>query len=1007
MATVAGSKYKLYDINSSELFMASYQNFVESIQSKSLPCPSPPESYKTLSRQSPLKNFPSNFPAVKRIPRTRFVVDGFRSAGAFSVTYFLSHFHTDHYVGLNPHWGRGLIFCSEITARLLVECLKVSAAFVVPLGVGEMVRIDNCEVTLIDANHCPGAVQVLFRVYTEGGEIERYVHTGDMRYSPSMKLEPALCDFIGADAVFLDTTYCNPKFVFPSQTESVEYVANTIHKIINEESDGVDKYARKSSVLFLISAYVVGKEKILLAVSRRCNCLLHVDDRKLSILKCLDLVDTEVFTTDFTASNVHVIGWNVLGETWPYFRPNWGNMERIMHERGYSRVVGFVPTGWLYEVKRDSFPVRMKGSFEVHLVPYSEHSNYDELRDYVEFLRPKGIIPTVGLEGGGLDSKQAASMMKYFTNLVDETAQKRKFLKGFNRKAVAIGPNKNQEDVEEVSNNQDVREEARENSDYDERDMEMERDCQQGLNEVVGRMENDTAEAYELNLTAESTLADAIQKAKNVNVSCSKFESETTLGVVGTAVQMAPRAFFGKGARKKRHDSQLVSLPRVNLDPSSDVCSAPKGPMNPNDMGIREVPSIETSGTFAPFTGEDEHQVIGGAEAVGEMDETLEELKTCLPNWVTANQIKYLFTQSQGDIAAAVSEFYEHETEFREQVVANRCANSPGDEGAVADKYCVSIAAATSGQGSLSPATVENKVFKIGNANTRIPNQNSKSTIKNISRRRSAGSKHSDWSIDNKFKKKSRLSMESISNNCKQPAITNFFRKAGLDATSQPGITSPECAPKVAAGSQSGGLGIAFTFKDSKKLYGERLSKLLQVLDGTVSKEDALTLLDKAKGDVNVALDLYYTACGESLGKEAGRLGSSSGKCNPPLQTDSNPLHYNSGESTCYNIAEPGLLTTQKQSESSMVDTKACSVTLPLEKYNPVEHGELAPYLHLARTFDLVEQESGKLKTTVMLCNMFRSLLALSPEDVLPTVYLCTNRIAPDYENVSKEEFLS
>jgi len=31
---------------------------------------------------------------------------------------------------------------------------------------------------------------------------------------------------------------------------------------------------------------------------------------------------------------------------------------------------------------------------------------------------------------------------------------------------------------------------------------------------------------------------------------------------------------------------------------------------------------------------------------------------------------------------------------------------------------------------------------------------------------------------------------------------------------------------------------------------------------------------------------------------------------------------------------------------------------------------------------------------------MFRSLLALSPEDVLPAIYLCTNRIAPDYENV-------
>jgi hypothetical protein len=69
-----------------------------------------------------------------------------------------------------------------------------------------------------------------------------------------------------------------------------------------------------------------------------------------------------------------------------------------------------------------------------------------------------------------------------------------------------------------------------------------------------------------------------------------------------------------------------------------------------------------------------------------------------------------------------------------------------------------------------------------------------------------------------------------------------------------------------------------------------------------------------------------------------------------------------------------------------------------------VAQKESAPYLHLARTFDLVEQESGKLKTTVILCNMFRRLLALSPEHVLPAIYLCINRIAPDYENVGSEE---
>jgi hypothetical protein len=36
----------------------------------------------------------------------------------------------------------------------------------------------------------------------------------------------------------------------------------------------------------------------------------------------------------------------------------------------------------------------------------------------------------------------------------------------------------------------------------------------------------------------------------------------------------------------------------------------------------------------------------------------------------------------------------------------------------------------------------------------------------------------------------------------------------------------------------------------------------------------------------------------------------------------------------------------------------------------------------------------------IMYVQRFYSLLALSPEDVLPAVYLCTNKIAADHENV-------
>lgn len=45
--------------------------------------------------------------------------------------------------------------------------------------------------------------------------------------------------------------------------------------------------------------------------------------------------------------------------------------------------------------------------------------------------------------------------------------------------------------------------------------------------------------------------------------------------------------------------------------------------------------------------------------------------------------------------------------------------------------------------------------------------------------------------------------------------------------------------------------------------------------------------------------------------------------------------------------------------------------------------GESAPYLHLARTFNLLEGEKGKIKATSMLCNMFRRFLYLTSYFIL------------------------
>lgn len=243
-----------------------------------------------------------------------------------------------------------------------------------------------------------------------------------------MKENNNLLQFIGADAVLLDTTYCNPKFCFSSQEESIDYIVRTIQRIRDENERSEER------ILFLIATYVVGKEKILLEIASKCNCSLHVDSRKMQILSILGFGDSGFFTEDLGATDVCVVGWNVLGETWPYFRPNFVNMQEIMAERGYTKAVGFVATGWMYETKKEGFAVRVKDPLEIHLVPYSEHSSYSELKEYVHFLRPKRVIPTVGEDIDKSSSKGTIALRRHFSGLVDEMANKHDFLLPFHQK---------------------------------------------------------------------------------------------------------------------------------------------------------------------------------------------------------------------------------------------------------------------------------------------------------------------------------------------------------------------------------------------------------------------------------------------------------------------------------------------------------------------------------------------------------------------------------------------
>ena len=55
--------------------------------------------------------------------------------------------------------------------------------------------------------------------------------------------------------------------------------------------------------------------------------------------------------------------------------------------------------------------------------------------------------------------------------------------------------------------------------------------------------------------------------------------------------------------------------------------------------------------------------------------------------------------------------------------------------------------------------------------------------------------------------------------------------------------------------------------------------------------------------------------------------------------------------------------------------------------------GEPVPFLFLASTFEAIANQPKRLQMTQLLVTAFRTILATTPEDLLPAVYLCSNQV--------------
>eukprot|EP00941_MAST-03F_sp_MAST-3F-sp1_P005604 g5604.t1 len=317
-----------------------------------------------------------------RIKNTPIVVDTFQFFED-DVMYFLTHAHSDHTNYLREGWNNGIIYCTELTRRFVLSKFKLNPKIVIPLELGQTsaVCLPNSKwftnVTLIDANHCPGAVMFLFEgSHIPGGTI---LHTGDFRFCKTKMLSPLMGRQI--DTLYLDNTYlqCNEKF--PTRESAVQTILSIISDHAKKRNAKESFFHRESLPTAVIGVHTIGKEDLLRTISDHFHIRLRVSTQRLATLKLgfggVHVHKNFVDKTKVTEADVLAEKRNGLCI---YISNIWELTKIAYHKWNKTCPTIFIaPTG---QPQKLSF---------IYRVPYSLHSSRQELLDFVALIKPRVV----------------------------------------------------------------------------------------------------------------------------------------------------------------------------------------------------------------------------------------------------------------------------------------------------------------------------------------------------------------------------------------------------------------------------------------------------------------------------------------------------------------------------------------------------------------------------------------------------------------------------------------
>ncbi|KAM9228651.1 LOW QUALITY PROTEIN: protein artemis [Dugong dugon] len=325
----------------------------------------------------------------------------------FVIVDFFFFFFLDHMKGLRaPTLKRRLecslkvyLYCSPVTKELLLTnpkyrfwekrtiSIEVETPTQIPLIDEASGEKEEIVVTLLPAGHCPGSVMFLFQ-----GNNGTVLYTGDFRLAKGEAARMELLHSGGRvkdiQSVYLDTTFCDPRFYqIPTREECLNGILELVRGWITRSP---------YHVVWLNCKAAYGYEYLFTNLSEQFGVQVHVD--KLDMFR--NMPDILHHLTTDRSTQIHACRHPKAEE---YFQWNKLPCGMTSKNRIPLHTISIKPsTIWFGERTRKTHVIVRTGESSYRAC-FSFHSSYSEIKDFLSYIRPMNAYANVIPVGTTMD----------------------------------------------------------------------------------------------------------------------------------------------------------------------------------------------------------------------------------------------------------------------------------------------------------------------------------------------------------------------------------------------------------------------------------------------------------------------------------------------------------------------------------------------------------------------------------------------------------------------------